>query len=57
MLNWGIVEVPFKKSPCNANSTRTTNVVRNAGCARPRYTQKFFLKSIDESMNQLTEYI
>ena len=23
--------------------TRTTNVVRNAGCARSRYTLKFFL--------------
>ena len=23
--------------------TRTTNVVRNAGCVRSRYTQKFFL--------------
>ena len=22
--------------------TRTTNVVRNAGCARSRYTMKFF---------------
>ena len=34
--------------------TRTTNVVRNAGCARSRYTLKnIFLKSINESMNEL----
>ena len=33
--------------------TRTTNVVRNAGCARSRYTQIFF----NQLMNQLTEYI
>ena len=32
--------------------TRTTNVVRNAGCARSRYTQNFFNQSINESMNQ-----
>ena len=31
--------------------TRTTNVVRNAGYARSRYTLKFFLKSINELMN------
>ena len=29
--------------------TRTTNVVRNAGCARSRYTLIFFF---NESMNQ-----
>ena len=42
------------------NSTRTTNVVRNAGCARSRYTLKLsqiFLKSINELINQSTEYI
>ena len=39
--------------------TRTTNVVRNAGCARSRYTLKFFLinELMNESINQLTEYI
>ena len=26
-----------------SKKTRTTNVVRNAGCARSRYTRKFFL--------------
>ena len=31
------------------NQTRTTNVVRNAGCARSRYTLKFFF---NELMNQ-----
>ena len=31
-------------------STRTTNVVRNAGCARSRYTLKNFF---NQSMNQL----
>ena len=30
--------------------TRSTNVVRNAGCARSRYTQKFF---VNELMNEL----
>ena len=34
--------------------TRTTNVVRNAGCARSRYTLKLSLIfSINESMNEL----
>ena len=34
--------------------TRTTNVVRNAGCARSRYTLKFFFfnQLMNESMNQ-----
>ena len=26
--------------------TRTTNVVRNAGCARSRYTRKFFFNQL-----------
>ena len=42
--------------------TRTTNVVRNAGCARSRYTLKLSLislinESINEAMNQLIEYV
>ena len=48
------LRVGFKK-------TRTTNVVRNARCARSRYTLKIFLKSINdsinESINESTEYI
>ena len=35
----------------NRKLTRTTNVVRNGGCARSRFTQIFF-KSMNESMNQ-----
>ena len=41
-------DIPFIKRV--SNKTRTTIVVRNAGCARSRYTLKFFL--INESMNQ-----
>ena len=38
--------------------TRTTNVVRNAGCARSRYTLKLTLIFlINELINELTEYI
>ena len=38
--------------------TRTTNVVRNAGCARSRYTLNFFFNQlINELINQSTEYI
>ena len=29
--------------PYISMTTRTTNVVRNAGCAHSRYTRKFFL--------------
>ena len=29
------------------NKTRTTNVVRNAGCARSRYSLKFFNELIN----------
>ena len=38
----------FKKSKLFKKKTRTTIVVRNAGCARSRYTLKFFF---NESMN------
>ena len=37
--------------------TRTTNVVRNAGCARSRYTLKLSLIFFNQSINESTEYI
>ena len=37
--------------------TRTINVVRNARCARSRYTLKVSLNFFNQLMNQLTEYI
>ena len=41
-----LTECEFSVSPL----TRTTIVVRNAGCARSRYTLKFF--SMNESINE-----
>ena len=37
--------------------TRTTNVVKNTGCACSRYTLKLSLIFFNQSMNESTEYI
>ena len=42
--------LPVVNGEVKSKKTRTTNVVRNAGCARSRYTRKSFL--INELMNE-----